>query len=82
MASKKRAKNNELDFKAKLQLIEEKDKTNKSEKRLADKFEISKSQVHRILKNRDTILKQKNNKSYLKRNRAHRKLITSLCIFR
>lgn len=82
MATKKRAKNNELDFKRKLQLIEEKDKTNKSEKHLADKFEISKSQVHRILKNRDTVLKHKDKKNYLKRNRVHRKLVTSLCISR
>lgn len=77
MSKKPRAKNKELNFGEKIKLIEEKEKTQKSEKRLAEQFEISKSQVHRILLNKDNILKQKRNRNHLKRSRVNRKSNTT-----
>lgn len=72
-SSSKRAKNHELSFSEKVKLIEEREKSNKTEKKLAEQFNISISQVHRILQKKDHIMIQKNNKSYMKRVRDKRK---------
>lgn len=74
---KQRSKNHELPFSEKVKLIQEREKTQKSEKRLADEFNISKSQVHRILAKKDHILNQMKNKSYMKRIRDKRKFFNN-----
>lgn len=75
-SSKQRNKNHELQFSEKVKLIEEREKTNKTEQKLAEQFNISRSQVHRILQNKDRIIAQKRNKSYMKRVRDKRKCIS------
>lgn len=71
--SKQRKKNHELQFAEKVKLIEEKEKNDKTEQKLAEQFNISRSQVHRILHKKDHIMAQKKNKSYMKRVRDKRK---------
>lgn len=63
---------NELNIKEKLQLIDEKEKQKISERKLAVKYKISKSQVHRILENKEKIKKVEKNRSGLKRQRINR----------
>lgn len=70
-------KNNELTFAEKVKLIKERESSNMSERGLASKFKISKSQVHRILQNKAKIISQDNTKTKnVKRIRLNRKLIS------
>lgn len=71
-AQKKRVKNKELTFPQKIEFIKEREKSNKSEQWLANKFEISKSQVHRTLKNKELLLQQSKNRIFNKRSRLNR----------
>lgn len=80
MASHNRSKNKELNFKEKLKLLEDNNKNQTTQRKLAAKYGVSKSQVQRVLTNKENILKQKNNKSYLKRHRVQRKLMMNCFI--
>lgn len=71
--SKKKSNNKELTFKDKIKLIEEQRKQAVSIRKLAQNYEISKSQVHRILANQNDIIRRKNDRSFLKRQRLRRK---------
>lgn len=71
--STQRTKNHELKFSEKVKLIQEREKSNKTEQKLAEQFNISRSQVHRILQKKDHIMAQSKNKSYMKRVRDKRK---------
>lgn len=71
--AKKKSNNRELTFKEKIKLIEDQREQPTSMRKLAHKYEISKSQVQRILKNEDDIIKRKNDRSFLKRQRLRRK---------
>lgn len=63
--------NNEIAIAEKLKLIKEREDSGTSERNLASKYKISKSQVHRILKNKDQIKLQSKNKN-VKRARLNR----------
>lgn len=77
MASKQK-KYNELNFEQKLCLINDSEKKLMTQRQLASKYEISKSQVQRILSNKENIKSQKKTRKFLKRSRLSRKLITNL----
>lgn len=63
--------NKELSIGEKLKVIKERETVSISERELARKFGISKSQVHRILKNKEKI-RQLSKKTFCKRKRARR----------
>lgn len=81
MASKNRSKNKELNFKDKLKLIEDNNNKQTTQRKLAAKYGVSKSQVQRVLTNKENISKQKNNRSYSKRHRVQRKLMMNCFTF-
>lgn len=72
MASKKRIKYKELSIGDKIKLIQENERQPTSQRKLATKFEISKSQVQRIIANKENILKRKDDRISLKRQRLLR----------
>lgn len=78
MAAKR--KYNELNFAQKLSLINDSEEKLMSQRQLASKYEISKSQVHRIIANKGNIKSQNKSKSFLKRHRLNRKLIKNLMV--
>lgn len=77
MASKR--KYNELNFEQKLSLISDSEDKLMSQRQLASKYEISKSQVHRIIANKEKIKSDNKtrSKSFLKRSRMNRKSVNT-----
>lgn len=73
--ARNKAKNKELTVKEKINLIEEQKKQPTSIRKIAQKYKISKSQVQRVLQNQNDIIKRKNDRSFLKRQRLRRRLI-------
>lgn len=72
-ASKKRQyKNNELNFQQKLALIKDSETKGWTQRKLAQEHKISKSQVQRILSNKERIKTQKRTRNNLKRSRINR----------
>lgn len=75
VSKKRKLKNNELTIKNKLSLIDDSEKKGLSERALAAQYNISKSQVHRILANKEAIKSKKTTRKSLKRSRLNRKFL-------
>lgn len=71
-SNKRKVVNNELTFEYKLSLIKDSEEKLLSQRQLASKYDVSKSQVQRILANKENIKKQKMSKRFLKRSRPNR----------
>lgn len=65
-------KRKELTVKEKLKIIDEREYLNITERNLAAKHGVSKSQIHRILENKENIRQQSKFEGVLKRRRVNR----------